>query len=197
MIQAALENLERQAEGVARTLLLPRDSPEAEAVLQLYLTGGGAAKLQAAGNLSARELLGSVVVQRIENQGLYKKYAAIPTAESGSPRVGDQLHVPRYTEAVMWHGARLKQADGESLAAKLQSIAEKGFDPMRCVKGAAPEGGIWVATSPLESFGQGKDGLIAFVLCLTKTHFNEWPDSSCARVLQRERVLPLYSVVHT
>eukprot|EP00971_Amphidinium_carterae_P316385 6288643-Amphidinium_carterae.1 len=43
-------------------------------------------------------------------------------------------------------------------------------------------------------YTNGCDGLVAFVLCLAKTHFNEWVDTNCARVLQRERVLPLYSL---
>merc|ERR1711948_19022 len=125
--------------------------------------------------------------------------------ESFSPRtptkLGDRSTVgmpARFREDVVWHGTRLKRVDGEgaSLATKLQSIAEQGFDPQRCMKGAAAQGGIWVATSPLESFGHGCDGLVAFIMCLAKTHFNEWVDATCARVLQRERVLPLYALVH-
>lgn len=127
----------------------------------------------------------------------------IDGADETSPRFADRnggscLSLPRYREDVVWHGTRLKRIDGEgaSLATKLQSIAEKGFEPERCRKGAAAEGGIWVATSPLASFGHGCDGLVAFILCLAKTHFNEWVDATCARVLQRQRVLPLYSLVH-
>eukprot|EP00927_Polykrikos_kofoidii_P000938 TRINITY_DN10349_c3_g1_i1.p1 TRINITY_DN10349_c3_g1~~TRINITY_DN10349_c3_g1_i1.p1 ORF type:complete len:459 (+),score=100.74 TRINITY_DN10349_c3_g1_i1:203-1378(+) len=134
------------------------------------------------------------------------KGGAVGSATSAGPLVGGEASTrssernggPRYREDVVWHGTRLKRMDGEgaSLATKLQSIAEKGFDPQRCTKGAAAEGGIWVATTPLASFGHGGDGLVAFILCLAKTHFNEWVDATCARVLQRERVLPLYSLVH-
>jgi hypothetical protein len=151
----------------------------------------------------------------VENEPLYTEYASVddggvdggdqspragsPRARSPRSRVGSPSRAStRYREVVVWHGARLKRVDGEgtSLAAKLQSIAENGFDPLRCTKGATAEGGIWVATEPLEAFGHGCDGLKAFVLCLAKTHFNEWLGATSARVLQRERVLPLYSLVH-
>lgn len=186
LIKVALQGLGRVAAGTMRTVLLPTSSVEAESVVSLYLLGGGGARVHRPPGVDPREALGGVVVQRIENQLLYKAYSALGEGES------------KYREDVVWHGTRIKRMDGEgaSLATKLQSIAEKGFDPHRCMKGAAAEGGIWVATSPLGSFGHSGDGLVAFVLCLVKTHFNEWVDANCARVLQRERVLPLYSLVH-
>jgi len=135
-------------------------------------------------------------VQRIENQPLYLEYTELGETDSVMAKPGERP--TRWHEDVVWHGTRLKRTDGEgaSIATKLQSIAENGFDPTRCIKGAHAEGGIWVATSPLESFGHGCDGVVAFVLCLAKTRFNEWVDATSARVLRRERVLPLYSLVH-
>lgn len=194
LIKIALESLERAAAGTMGTVLLPSTSVEAEAVVSLYLLGGGGARQHRLPGVNPREALGGVVVQRIENQPLFMEYSAQGQAEDS----GQERSVPRYREDVVWHGTRLKRMDGEgvSLATKLQSIAEKGFEPQRCVKGAAAKGGIWVAMSPLASFGSGCDGLVAFVLCLSKTTFNEWVDTNCARVLQRERVLPLYSIVH-
>eukprot|EP00929_Paragymnodinium_shiwhaense_P034840 TRINITY_DN18909_c0_g3_i1.p1 TRINITY_DN18909_c0_g3~~TRINITY_DN18909_c0_g3_i1.p1 ORF type:complete len:1196 (+),score=235.39 TRINITY_DN18909_c0_g3_i1:123-3710(+) len=208
LIRVALQGLERVAGGTMSTVLLPSSSVEAESVVSLYLLGGGGSRVHRPPGVDPREALGGVIVQRIENQPLFAEYAAIGLGDGssaadglgvdgGSPRAlvsGGQ----RYREDVVWHGTRLKRMDGEgaSLATKLQSIAEKGFDPQRCTKGAAAEGGIWVATTPLASFGHGCDGLVAFILCLAKTHFNEWVDATCARVLQRERVLPLYSLVH-
>jgi len=188
-------------------VMLDTNCAEAEAVIQLYLLGGGASGLKVPPGAEPREALGGVVVQRIVNVRLFEHYCRLGEDDEDplSPRSPRSLRKgigtpapTRYSEDVVWHGARLKQRDGDntSLVEKLQSIAEQGFDPSRCMKGAAPEGGIWVATSPLESFGRGCDGLVAFVLCLAKTHFNEWLDSSCARVLQRERVVPLYSLVH-
>jgi len=197
LVKAAQEALEKSALGTMATVLLPTTSTEAEQVVSLYLLGGGGSKVQRAPGVDQREALGGVVVQRIENQPLFKEYCAFPFEGSGEN--GERTNaVPRYREDVVWHGTRLKRVDGEgvSLASKLQSIAENGFDPSRCMKGAAAEGGIWVATTPLASFGHGCDGLVAFILCLSKTHFNEWVDGKCARVLQRERVLPLYSLVH-
>lgn len=190
LISFALQGLDRVALGTTSTVLLPSTSIEAESVVSLYLLGGGGARIQRPPGVEPREALGGVVVQRIVNQPLYKKYM--------SQGQGDCSGATRYREYVVWHGTRLKRVDGEgaSLAAKLQSIAENGFDPQRCMKGAAAEGGIWVAASPLSSFGHGCDGLFGFVLCLAKTHFNEWVDSGSARVLSRERVLPLYSLVH-
>ena len=138
--------------------------------------------------MDLREALGGVVVQRIENKMLGLEYLDVELEATNGPR---------FREDVVWHGTRLKRADEEAtLAHKLQSIAEHGFDPQRCIKGAHAAGGIWVAANPMESFGVGGDGLVAFVICLAKTNFNEWVDTSCARVLQRERVLPLYSLVH-
>lgn len=197
LVKVALQGLERVAVGTMSTVLLPTTSVEAESVVSLYLLGGGGSRLQRPPGVNPREALGGVVVQRIENQPLFEEFYRLGQEElilNGERSTG----VPRYREDVVWHGTRLKRVDGEgaSLATKLQSIAEKGFDPSRCIKGAAAEGGIWVATSPLASFGHGCDGLVAFVLCLAKTHFNEWVDATCARVLQRERVLPLYSLVH-
>mmetsp|Transcript_19541 Transcript_19541/g.45441 ORF Transcript_19541/g.45441 Transcript_19541/m.45441 type:complete len:297 (+) Transcript_19541:3061-3951(+) len=195
------------------TTLLDASSLEAESVVQLYLLGGGSSRTtpKAAG-INPREALGTVVVQRIENAELYKAYSdqgcqpedRWDRQRGSSPLRGSAGPPPfldrnqRYREDIVWHGTRLKRMDGEgtSLAAKLQSIAENGFDPLRCEKGAHAGGGIWVASSPMGSFGHGCDGLVAFVLCLAKTHFNEWVDTNCARVLQRERVLPLYSLVH-
>lgn len=203
LVAAVLQGLDSIPAGSMNTVLLPSESEEAESVISLYLLGGGGSRLQCPPGVDLREALGGVVVQRIENHSLYRSYSAIAV---GGPdggldaKAGDRSGgpLPRYREDVVWHGTRLKRVDGEgtSLAAKLQSIAERGFDPSRCIKGAAAEGGIWVATSPLPSFGHGCDGLVAFVLCLAKTHFNEWVDATCARVLQRERVLPLYSLVH-
>lgn len=191
LIKAVLSGLQRSAVGATGTVKLPGSSAEAEAVVSLYLLGGGAARTPRPPGVALREALGGVVVQRIENQPLYKQYMSFgldsPSASKG----------PRYREDVVWHGTKLKRVDEDrTLAAKLQSIAEHGFDPQRCIKGAHADGGIWVATSPMESFGAGCDGLVAFILCLAKTHYNEWVDTSCARVLQRERVLPLYSLVH-
>ncbi|CAE8650671.1 unnamed protein product, partial [Polarella glacialis] len=191
LIRAALRGLECSLSGATGTVLLPGTSAEAEAVVSLYLLGGGAAKTPRPPGVDLREALGGVVVQRIENQPLFQQYMSLGQDSMSPGGKG------RYREEVVWHGTRLKQVDQDaSLADKLQSIAEKGFDPHRCIKGAAAEGGIWVATNPMESFGIGCDGLVAFILCLAKTNFNEWVDSSCARVLQRERVLPLYSLVH-
>lgn len=191
LIRGALEGLGRVLAGTTSTVLLPSASAEAETVVSLYLLGGGGSRLHRAPGVDRREALGGVVVQRIENQPLYREFCA----EGGDGKAVQT----KYREYVVWHGTRLKRMDGEgaSLASKLQSIAENGFDPQRCAKGAAAEGGIWVATSPLASFGHGCDGLVAFVLCLAKTSFNEWVDATCARVLARERVLPLYSLVHT
>jgi len=204
LIKVALQGLERVADGTMSTVLLPTTSVEAESVVSLYLLGGGGSRVNRPPGVDPREALGGVVVQRIENQPLFREYTGLGQAADGamsdsqSPAGENGTSQPRYREDVVWHGTRLKKADGEgaSLATKLQSIAEKGFDPQRCMKGAAAEGGIWVATTPLASFGHGCDGLVAFVLCLSKTHFNEWVDATCARVLQRERVLPLYSLVH-
>lgn len=195
LIKVALQGLENIPVGHMSTVLLPSTSVEAESVVSLYLLGGGGARHQRPPGVDLREALGGVVVQRIENQQLFEEYKASGVE---GPNVERQLGAPRYREELVWHGTRLKRSDGEdaSLAMKLKSIAENGFDPQRCMKGAAAEGGIWVATAPLASFGQGCDGLVAFVLCLAKTHFNEWMDSACARVLQRERVLPLYAIVH-
>lgn len=202
LVKVALQGLERVAVGTMSTVLLPTTSVEAESVVSLYLLGGGGSRLQRVPGVDPREALGGVVVQRIENQPLFEEYCSFPLGKEGpgdATKNGERSGgLPRLHEDVVWHGTRLKRIDGEgaSLATKLQSIAEKGFDPQRCMKGAAAEGGIWVATSPLASFGHGCDGLVAFVLCLAKTHFNEWVDATCARVLQRERVLPLYSLVH-
>lgn len=195
LIKVALQGLERVAAGTMSTVLLPTTSVEAESVVSLYLLGGGGSRVHRPPGVDPREALGGVVVQRIENQPLFVEYQKLGQEVSDSSKNGG---APKYREDVVWHGTRLKRVDGEgaSLATKLQSIAENGFDPQRCIKGAAAEGGIWVATSPLASFGHGCDGLVAFVLCLAQTHFNEWVDSTCARVLQRERVLPLYSLVH-
>lgn len=190
LIREVLQGLEHVAPGIANAVLLPSSSEEAEAVVSLYLLGGGGSRGQRAPGVDKREALGGVVVQRIENSPLFRDYCAVPL---------DGMAERKFREDVVWHGTRLKRTDGEgaSLATKLQSIAENGFDPKLCVKGAAAEGGIWLATNPLASFGHGCDGLVAFVLCLAKTNFNEWLDSTCARVLARERVLPLYSLVHT
>jgi len=193
LVKAALDYLQGSSTSAMGTVLLPGTSPEAEAVVSLYLLGGGAARTPRPPGVNLREALGGVVVQRIENHALYQKYMDIVVESPDQPSKGG----PRYREDVVWHGTRLKRCDeAASLADKLQSIAEQGFDPHRCIKGATAEGGIWVATSPMESFGLGCDGLVAFILCLAKTNFNEWVDASCARVLQRERVLPLYSLVH-
>lgn len=195
LIKVALQGLDTIPAGSLSTVLLPSTSVEAESVVNLYILGGGGSRHQRPPGVTVREALGGVVVQRIENQQLFEEYSAF--AHDGSN--GEKLFgAPRYREDVVWHGTRVKRIDGEgtSLATKLKSIAEHGFDPSRCMKGAAAEGGIWVASSPLASFGSGCDGLVAFVLCLAKTHFNEWVDSNCARVLQRERVLPLYAIVH-
>lgn len=192
IIKAALEGLQSSPPGKTGTTLLPSTSAEAEAVVSLYLLGGGAAKMPRPPGVNLREALGGVVVQRIENQPLYAAYMALGDA---TPQ-NQASRGTRWREDVVWHGTRVKKDDAGSLAAKLQSIAERGFDPHRCTKGASAEGGIWVATGPMQSFGLGCDGLVAFILCLAKTTFNEWVDTSCARVLQRERVLPLYSLVH-
>eukprot|EP00435_Cladocopium_sp_Y103_P053714 s191_g17.t1 len=189
LIQETLLRLPSLKEDSAGTVLLSSNSQEAEAVVSLYLQSGGAARLRRPPGVDLREALGGVVVQRFENKHLAQQYLAIEVdAERGGPR---------FKEDVVWHGTRLKRSDGDAtLAHKLQSIAEHGFDPSRCIKGAHAEGGIWVASCPMESFGVGGDGLVAFIICLAKTTFNEWVDTSCARVLQRERVLPLYSLVH-
>lgn len=189
LIQETLLRLPSLREDSAGTVLLSSNSQEAEAVVSLYLQCGGAARLRRPPGVDLREALGGVVVQRFENKHLAQQYLAIEVdAERGGPR---------FKEDVVWHGTRLKRSDGDAtLAHKLQSIAEHGFDPSRCIKGAHAEGGIWVASCPMESFGVGGDGLVAFIICLAKTTFNEWVDTSCARVLQRERVLPLYSLVH-
>jgi len=201
LVKVALQGLAKVAVGTMSTVLLPTTSVEAESVVSLYLLGGGGSAMKRPPGVDPREALGGVVVQRIENQPLFEEYSAICGLEqegSGDAWKNQATSGVRYQEDVVWHGTRLKRMDGEgaSLATKLQSIAENGFDPQRCMKGAAAEGGIWVATSPLASFGHGCDGLVAFVLCLAKTHLNEWMDGTCARVLQRERVLPLYSLVH-
>lgn len=189
LIQETLLRLPSLREDSAGTVLLSSNSQEAEAVVSLYLQSGGAARLRRPPGVDLREALGGVVVQRFENKHLSQQYLAI---EVDTERGG-----PRFKEDVVWHGTRLKRSDGDAtLAHKLQSIAEHGFDPSRCIKGAHAEGGIWVASCPMESFGVGGDGLVAFIICLAKTTFNEWVDTSCARVLQRERVLPLYSLVH-
>ena len=188
LIQGILQRLPELGDDVAGTVLLPSNSAEAEAVISLYLQSGGAARLRRPPGVDLREALGGVVVQRIENKMLGLEYLDVELDSGGGPK---------FREDVVWHGTRLKRADEEaSLAHKLQSIAEHGFDPQRCIKGAHAAGGIWVAANPMESFGVGGDGLVAFVICLAKTNFNEWVDTSCARVLQRERVLPLYSLVH-
>jgi len=195
LVKVALQGLEKLSAGVLSTVLLPATSVEAESVVSLYLLGGGASRVHRPPGVDPREALGGVVVQRIENQRLFKEFSRLGQENGDSSKI---CNTPRYREDVVWHGTRLKRVDGEgaSLATKLQSIAEQGFDPQRCMKGAAAEGGIWVSTSPLASFGHGCDGLVAFVLCLAKTTFNEWVDATSARVLQRERVLPLYSLVH-
>ncbi|CAE7434156.1 CCD1 [Symbiodinium necroappetens] len=188
LVQGILQRLPELGDDVAGTVLLPSNSPEAEAVISLYLQSGGASRLRRPPGVNLREALGGVVVQRIENKMLGLEYLDVELEAANGPR---------FREDVVWHGTRLKRADEEaSLAHKLQSIAEHGFDPQRCIKGAHAAGGIWLAANPMESFGVGGDGLVAFVLCLAKTNFNEWVDTSCARVLQRERVLPLYSLVH-
>jgi hypothetical protein len=196
LVKVALQGLERVSVGTMSTVLLPTTSVEAESVVSLYLLGGGGSRMHRPPGVDLREALGGVVVQRIENQPLFKEYSSFGL--EGTGEASKNGGIQRYREDVVWHGTRLKRMDGEgaSLATKLQSIAENGFDPQRCMKGAAAEGGIWVATMPLASFGHGCDGLVAFVLCLAKTYFNEWVDGNCARVLQRERVLPLYSLVH-
>lgn len=120
-------------------------------------------------------------------------------ARGSSPRSQRRAErAPRFREQVVWHGTRLKKEDGDggTLDQKLRSIAEKGFEPWRCLKGAHKDGGIWAATAPLASFGLGSDGRVAFVMCIAKTNFNEWVDTSCVRVLSRERVLPLYTIMH-
>jgi len=213
LVKVALQGLEQAAAHQVCTVLLPTGCAEAEAVVSLYLLGGGGTAIARPPGVDVREALGSVVVQRIENRRLHSEYTALGCSavqavaeEAGlgaslfaeRDSIGKQKTL-RYRESVVWHGTRLKRQDGEdvSLVEKLQSIAEQGFDPHRCLKGAAGHaGGIWVATTPLASFGRGVDGLVAFILCLAKTHFNEWVDTTCARVLQRERVLPLYSLVH-
>jgi len=215
LIKVALQGLEQLPANTMTTTLLNSTSLEAESVIELYLLGGGASRTKPkAPGIDPREALGSVVVQRIENAPLFREYleqGCLPEdrwdrhhggsspsrGSAGGPQQSTNGAL-RFREDVVWHGTRLKRMDGEgtSLASKLQSIAENGFDPQRCEKGTHAEGGIWVAMGPLASFGSGCDGLVAFVLCLAKTHFNEWMDSSCARVLRRERVLPLYSLVH-
>jgi len=203
LIKVALQQLESAVLGTTGTVLLPTASSEAESVVSLYLLGGGGARVRCPPGVDPREALGGVVVQRIINQPLYRLYSEF----RAQGRVFDAGAIDDYEKAansarlredIVWHGTRLKRVDGvgTSLATKLQSIAEYGFDPTRCTKGAAAEGGIWVATSPLTSFGSSYDGLVAFILCVAKTNFNEWVDATCARVLQRERVLPLYSLVH-
>ncbi|CAK0860453.1 unnamed protein product [Prorocentrum cordatum] len=190
VVDAALYRMGRAA-GAPGADLLESGSAEAEAVLSLYLLASG---VEIAG--TARPAPGRAVVQRVRNRQLLEQYSAY--AADGPFQEGGAPCPRRYREDLVWHGTRLKRADGEqaSLAEKLQSIARHGFDPRRCTKGAAPEGGIWISAEPLASFGHGGDGLTAFVLCLAKTHFNEWLGSACARVLQRERVLPLYMLVH-
>eukprot|EP00747_Dinoflagellata_sp_TGD_P077710 gnl/TRDRNA2_/TRDRNA2_159715_c0_seq4.p1 gnl/TRDRNA2_/TRDRNA2_159715_c0~~gnl/TRDRNA2_/TRDRNA2_159715_c0_seq4.p1 ORF type:complete len:809 (-),score=104.11 gnl/TRDRNA2_/TRDRNA2_159715_c0_seq4:148-2523(-) len=198
LMKVALQGLERSPPGTMSTVLLPSSSVEAETVVSLYLLSGGGARCQRPPGVDLREALGGVVVQRIENQRLFEKYMSLGQGDGSCSDSGFIEGGKRWREDVVWHGTRVKRWDGEgaSLATKLQSIAEKGFDPQRCMKGTSADGGIWVATSPLASFGNGGDGLVAFVLCLAKTHFNEWVDSSCARVTSRDRVLPLYSLVH-
>jgi len=192
-VKAALLNLEGAELGAANASMLAPGSDEAEAAIALYLLSGGGLRLQLPPGVDAREALGSVVVLRIVNEPLYREYALQSHGQLQSAQPGEL----RYREDTVWHGTRLKKTGGEeaSLAMKLQSIAANGFDPRRCQKGATSAGGIWVSSSPLISFGSS-DGLVAFVLCLAKTNFNEWVDTSCARVLARERVLPLYALVH-
>lgn len=192
-IKAALLNLEDAEPGTATASMLAPGSDEAEAAIALYLLSGGGLRLQLPPGVDAREALGSVVVLRIVNEPLFREYCVQSTGQLQTAQPGEL----RYREDTVWHGTRLKKTGGEeaSLAMKLQSIAANGFDPRRCMKGATSAGGIWVSSSPLISFGSS-DGLVAFVLCLAKTNFNEWVDASCARVLARERVLPLYALVH-
>jgi len=183
VVDAAVSNLHDvvagRITGGPAMQLLDRDSDEARRVVWLYACGGGANKLT------------TVKVWRIENLELFRSFIdySNESREKGASKLRDQI---------VWHGAKLKHSDGDCtpLQMKLQSIAEQGFDPLRCEKGATAHGGIWAATAPLASFGRGRDGMVAFVLCLAKTFFNEWVDTSCVRVLERERVLPLYAVVH-
>lgn len=194
LVQEALARLEKAESGSIAAQRLQAGSAEAEAVISMYLLSlkGG----ERAPGVGAREALGGIIVQRLQNEPLYKAFAGQGKDEGVAGGIGS----PRtFVEHVVWHGVRLKSHDGtgSSLAAKLRSITESGFDPQRCRKGAAAEGGIWLSTSPLAAFGQGGNCLAAFILCIAKIHLNEWVDGACARVLQTERVLPLYTLVHT
>ncbi|CAE8630813.1 unnamed protein product, partial [Polarella glacialis] len=118
LIRAALRGLECSLSGATGTVLLPGTSAEAEAVVSLYLLGGGAAKTPRPPGVDLREALGGVVVQRIENQPLFQQYMSLGQDSMSPGGKG------RYREEVVWHGTRLKQVDQDaSLADKLQSIA--------------------------------------------------------------------------
>merc|ERR1719265_2052235 len=115
----ALQGLERVALGTMSTVLLPTTSVEAESVVSLYLLGGGGSRVNRPPGVDPREALGGVVVQRIENQPLFREYSALAAAEgamSDSQNAGGEngngSSQPRYREDVVWHGTRLKKADG-------------------------------------------------------------------------------------
>lgn len=185
LIQEATQCLKEATPGTITVQRAPEGGMEAERVIAMYLH---MSTDRATAWVDSRAALGSIIVQRISNEPLYRAYESIEVGKEGPTR---------YAEHIVWHGVRLKQDDAESsLAEKLQSIVVRGFDPKRCRKGAAAEGGIWLSTAPLSAFGTGNSYLSAFMLCVAKIHFNEWVDGGCARVLQNERVLPLYTLVH-
>jgi len=92
LVKAALDYLQSSSAGTRGTVLLPGTSPEAEAVVSLYLLGGGAARTPRPPGVNQREALGGVVVQRIENQALYQQYMDIAVDSPDQPSKGG----PRY-----------------------------------------------------------------------------------------------------
>lgn len=122
-------------------------------------------------------------VWRVENQPLHEAYCSF--AKKG--------------EVVRWHGTRLRQCDGaRTLAEKLRSIANVGFDESLCRE--EPyflTRGIWLSKVPYVHFGQHG----AFALCLVKQRTCDLQTRESDRspaalqVAEGARVLPLYFVI--
>jgi hypothetical protein len=84
LVKVALQSLEKVAIGTMSTVLLPTTSVEAESVVSLYLLGGGGSRVQRPPGVDPREALGGVVVQRIENQPLFKEFMGLGQEADGT-----------------------------------------------------------------------------------------------------------------
>jgi len=196
--KAELESAEKGARPSVSTL--HRRSLEAKSVVALYLLSGGSEELQRAFGVDRHEAMSSVSVLRINNQPFYERYRDHPVLQSGGTGNGAPSNY-QYCEDIVWHGSHFERdgADNARLVSRIQTIAKRGFDPQKCPKTEATVGICVSSTPPSSLVGStgSFSGHVAFILCLAKTHPNEWVGGSCAYVCHRERVLPLYVLVHS